>query len=86
MSAERATLYRCTACSKWSHAQRKPKFHQRFHPMYTQWGLADDEPPAELIISKDDGWTDFISGEGDDGGWWVRCGPFETWEAVMVDG
>lgn len=81
---EAIEIYCCTKCGKWSHAKRKPKFHKRYHRMYTQWGMADDEPPAELIIEVVEGYVDYASGEGDDGGWIVRCGPFDTYRAELV--
>lgn len=69
-------IYRCTACGKWSHAKRKPKHHQRFIS-------ADDfDGPGDWpVLSVAEGFTDYTSGEGTSGGWWIACGPFETWEA-----
>jgi hypothetical protein len=72
-------VYRCQQCGKWSHAARKPKFHQRF---VTEDGLND--PDDSVVISYEEGHTDYASGEGTAGGWFVKCGPFDTYEAEKV--
>lgn len=38
------TIWRCTRCEKWSHAKRKPRFHQRW--------ISDDGNE----INPDNGW------------------------------
>jgi hypothetical protein len=74
-------VHRCDVCGKWSHAQKRPKWHQRF--------LADDGttdvPAGDLVIRWEDGYTDTVSGEGGDGGWWIKCGPFTSYQVVPLD-
>lgn len=67
ISENRSELaYKCTTCGKWAHAKRKPKYHQRY---------TGEEPlDSETIIEYDPG------DPTTDGGWIVRCGPFDTYE------
>ena len=67
----RETLWRCTTCGKWSHARRRPKSHQA----HTLSGL-DSRP-----LLYDLGYTY----EGDFLGYMVKCGPFQRWQAVLVE-
>ena len=66
------TLYRCAECGKWSHAQRKPKFHKRFT---SEWPEQDAVILEEIYPQND------YEGGGDDGGWILKCGPFDTYRA-----
>lgn len=69
-------LYRCSHCGKWSHAQRKPKHHERWVPD----NLQGDEPDPVTVIRYEPGG---VKPEDDfTGGWYVRCGPFDTWTAT----
>jgi hypothetical protein len=69
------TMWRCACCRKWSHAQRRPPWHQRF---------VDVEPtdPA-LILRFDQGVYDHMNGWLQPSGWWIKCGPFDRWTAVQ---
>jgi len=69
MNTESETIYRCEKCGKWSHAKRKPKWHQRF--------VYDEPENLEDIISEEDPFGEEISS-----GWFVKCGPFSTWYAA----
>lgn len=73
------TLWRCTTCGKWSHAKKRPKWHERFVPL--SFGM----PDSRLIIDEDFGDYDHINGTTREGGWTIQCGPFEQWSAVRVD-
>jgi hypothetical protein len=64
-------LWRCTRCGKWSHAQRKPKRHER--------AVESPGPEDELVPGKD---PMFNIGSENDEPYWVWCGPFEAWRAV----
>lgn len=68
------TLWRCSGCGKWSHAVKKPASHQR--PVFEE--PATDVPILNHYPVLYDANTEPISRES----WWVRCGPFERWEAV----
>jgi hypothetical protein len=70
-------IYRCSKCGKWSHAQRKPKAHQRL--------IRDEgqETPPNVVEALEPTY-DHMNGFSDDGGWYVACGPFDTYEAVKV--
>lgn len=79
------TLYRCSVCGTWSHANRKPKFHRAF-VRNDDGELAERIPrpygPDDLIEFVD---ASSYPYEGDDpGGWRFRCGPFDTYEARKV--
>jgi hypothetical protein len=73
----RLLVYRCTKCGKWSHAQRNPKRHCRFERDEGQ------EAPAE-VISYEPPTYDHLNGFSDTGGWYVYCGPFDTYEVRKV--
>jgi hypothetical protein len=73
-------VHRCDVCGKWSHGIRKPKWHQRF---VTDDGTID-VPAGDLVIRWEDGYTDTISGEGSDGGWWIKCGPFTSFRVMPL--
>lgn len=64
-----AIMYRCSACGKWSHNQhRKPKHHAR----WTTDPVEADRYPSKFEKS---------TGIDDTDGWWLECGPFNTYEA-----
>ena len=67
-------LWRCAVCGKWSHAQRKPKDHQR-------WIDREDGLPngAEVVSEVEPYGYGHHSEEANEGGWFVKCGPFDTW-------
>lgn len=74
-------IYRCSVCGRWSHAKKRPASHKRTIQR------TDDvqEPPEGLeAIEEVPGW---VSGDGehsDDGGWIVKCGPFDIYEAKRI--
>lgn len=75
-----ALLWRCEVCSKWSHAVGRPRWHQR-------WINREDGPPADgaVVISEVEPYGHGYEGhEIVEGGWFVRCGPFEEWRAEKV--
>ena len=71
-------LWRCSACGKWSHAQRNPKMHER--------RVADsDDFDAAAVTRIEPGGR-----EPETGAWldlvFVRCGPFDEFAAVRSVG
>lgn len=68
-------LFRCSQCGKWSHAARMPKHHQRF---------VRDEPEEGIRVLREEPPVYERDGTGDDGGYLIACGPFETYEARKV--
>ena len=69
-------MWRCTKCGTWSHAKRMPRYHQRF---------VQDAPDDEsLIIDYDHDEYDHMNGQTREGGYWIKCGPFERWLAVKA--
>jgi hypothetical protein len=76
-------IYRCATCGKWSHAQSKPKTHQRW---VRDEGTGDGFPQSFREEDVIEYIPAFYGGhEGVDympGGWKVRCGPFDIYEAV----
>lgn len=74
-------MWRCSACGKWSHAQRKPKHHQRWVS-----GSTHTEPPVGATVTQEvEPIYDHLNGFTSDGGWFVECGPFEEWRAERVE-
>lgn len=65
-------MFRCRACGKWSHAQRKPKTHQRW--------VYQGDPEYRDELNENVGY------DGDYGGapsaHPVACGPFDTYIAA----
>ena len=72
-------MWRCTCCGKWSHAQKRPKVHQRW---ISAWDKPAEYEPTEMVISFDPGMS--FESHDDPGGWMVECGPFEEWHAERV--
>jgi hypothetical protein len=71
-------VHRCTRCGRWSHAQRKPRFHIR---------SVIDVDEGDHIVQAWDPIYDLNFGEVrevDAGGYLIRCGPFESFWAVSV--
>jgi hypothetical protein len=68
------TLWRCSACGKWSHAAKRPKYHQRC--------VFDEPREGTAVISHDAGFPADEYGALSPEVWWVKCGPFETWTAT----
>lgn len=71
-ACQSVTLWRCQACGKWSHAQRKPKHHQR--------PVMDEPEDDSTVIRYEAGYSDPHYGDSADV-WWVKCGPFAAWIA-----
>jgi hypothetical protein len=71
------TLWRCAVCRKWSPAKRKPRGHRRF---IRDSDLDRTYEGAERIFPEQT-----LEGVTREGGWMVRCGPFEKWEAWKVE-
>lgn len=67
-------LWKCTVCGKWSHAAKNPRHHRRFDRNEPADGskILEEIPP---IYSPE-------HGDSSEGGYMVRCGPFEAWTAV----
>lgn len=75
-------LYRCADCGKWSHAKRRPTHHRRFIANTDTWpgrALTAGLPVIEEVEPYHNGDPD---SDGNPGGVWVKCGPFETWVAI----
>ncbi|WBB94226.1 hypothetical protein [Verrucosispora sp. WMMC514] len=74
MTPEVVTLWRCTVCGKWSHAQRRPKTHERYVVTGTE------------IVTEMESWDTgaYIDIEVPAGGF-QPCGPFARWEARRVE-
>jgi hypothetical protein len=68
------TLWRCSRCGKWSHAAKRPKYHQR--------ALFTEPRESDEVISHDEGYFSARDGESSPEVWWIKCGPFETWTAT----
>ena len=71
-------LFRCVQCGKWSHANRRPLWHQR-------WIDRDDGLPEGAVVL---GEIEPYGGEYTEhvpGGWFIRCGPFAEWRAMPVE-
>lgn len=64
------TLWRCTACGKWSHAKRRPKRHQRY--------VVTGTTTVEYQEAETGAWLDDEVPDGD----FVPCGPFAAWTAT----
>lgn len=65
-------LFRCSVCGKWSHAQKKPKTHQR-------WVV---EGSKEFNKSLGEGPVyDYQGSLLKSDGHFVTCGPFDTYIA-----
>jgi len=72
---EPVTLWRCSACGKWSHAVKRPKNHQR---------AVFDEPAEGVEIVNHEAY--FGGGEYSEPSpevWWIKCGPFDEWAAAL---
>ena len=72
-------MWRCSTCGKWSHAQQRPKAHQRW---ISAWDKPADYEPEERVLRFDPGMS--FDDRDDPGGWMVECGPFEEWHAERV--
>ncbi len=70
------TMWRCATCGKWSHAKRRPRGHERRIP-------ADGWIEPEGLIRTDTE-MEFDTGAEVPVSWWVKCGPFERWDAILV--
>lgn len=73
-------MWRCPTCGKWSHAKRKPSRHK-------MWLSATDysEPPLGMeVVREVPPEYDHLNGFTSDGGWYVRCAPWEEWWAEKV--
>ena len=68
------TLYRCSKCGKWSHAAQKPRTHKRWIRE------VDGLPPGVKVLEDNTG--GYIGQDFVPGGWFVQCGPFDTFVAV----
>lgn len=71
-------VHRCARCGRWSHAKRKPRFHIR--------SVIDAAEDDYVIHSATPvyGIYDGDVYESDPGGYLIRCGPFESFEAVKL--
>ena len=82
--ADPETLFRCSRCGKWSHAQRMPRQHKRFIPNVSD--LTEQELRALAyieglpVVGVEEPWYDEDGRSR--GGVWVACGPFQTWVAT----
>jgi hypothetical protein len=89
---DRTKLWRCEVCGKWSHAKRRPRRHRRFIANVEGWrdepdvdGAAEAERLGLAVVQVVDGYYNGDpDDDGDPGGVWVACGPFETWVATRV--
>lgn len=69
--------YRCLVCGKWSHAQRKPKRHQRY--------VRAEPLDKSLLIEYDPGQYDHMNGFTVEPSWRIWCGPFVTYTVIEGD-
>jgi hypothetical protein len=73
------TLYRCETCGKWSHAKRRPTYHERFAG--DEGDLTDEQASAVTRTAEttesDTGAINIVC--------WVRCGPFARWLATRTE-
>jgi hypothetical protein len=70
--------FRCAACGKWSTKITKPVSHRRFVP-------ADEGPPDLPVMQVVPPVFDHSAGPASSvGGWYVECGPFDTYELRKV--
>lgn len=67
-------LWRCVRCGKWSHAKRKPQFHQR--PVF-------EEPQGETVIRHEQGYGEYGEYESTDV-WYIACGNFAEYIAIPL--
>lgn len=67
-------IYKCETCGKWSHAQRKPKRHQRI--------VSEEPSDSSIIVEYLPAAYDHMNGYTGDDGWTIWCGPFITYYAV----
>lgn len=67
---QNGVAWRCSTCGKWSHAQRRPKWHRR----WTQ-----EEPPEGTVVIEhlEPSYDHYSNYEPDY--WIVQCGPFEKY-------
>lgn len=67
-------VWRCSVCGKWSHARKRPRSHQRMV-------AAEQGRPVDLEVIEEVASWSTPEGQTIHGGWLVRCGPFDTYEA-----
>jgi hypothetical protein len=65
-------MWRCTACGKWSHAVRRPKYHRVTVVDEPAEGTALEYLAASLDPDDQDAWV-------------VPCGPFVRYEARRAE-
>jgi hypothetical protein len=69
------SFWQCSACGKWSTANRKPNHHLRF--------VGEDLPDGAIIGDSNEVM------EHDTGArymvYWIKCGPFVEWVAKPVE-
>ncbi|PZG12945.1 hypothetical protein C1I95_24690 [Micromonospora craterilacus] len=73
MTPTAETLWRCTACGKWSHAKRRPKQHKRY--------VVTGTKTVPYQEAETGAWVDEEVPDGD----FQPCGPFVRWEARRME-
>lgn len=70
--------FRCSVCGQWAMKMMKPVSHRRFIP-------ADEGPPELPVLQVVPPVTEHPAGPAPSiGGWYVECGPFDTYEVRKV--